>query len=235
MFDQLPGGDHRRERAGATSAPRIRRDFSLRKASALEPQRLSRRRFPLSPPFGVTGPMKARSRLAVRNFLPSRPRDDRLATEQTGGERIGDEAIADPGVDPLALATDGGGTPVQAQPTELPSAMKQPARAREQPSQHAQSSSQAATTRPQCRRHAARRHARRHSAEHELFARRAQSSPTRHRRTRPACSGSSSPGLRQLTTILRGGRSAARTTSTDAALDGIQPRCFDRTVFLMMK
>ena len=35
---------------------------SLRKASALEPQRLSRRRFPLSTPFGVTGPMKARSR-----------------------------------------------------------------------------------------------------------------------------------------------------------------------------
>jgi adenylate cyclase len=37
------------------------------------------------------------------------PRDDRLTTRETGGERIGDEAIANPGVDPLALVTDGGG------------------------------------------------------------------------------------------------------------------------------
>ena len=37
----------------ATSAPRIRRDFSLREGSALEPQRLSRRRFPLGTPFRV--------------------------------------------------------------------------------------------------------------------------------------------------------------------------------------
>ncbi len=77
----------------ATSAPRIRRDLSLRKGSALEPQRLPRRRFPLSPPFGVTSPMKTRSRLAVRHFLPMLPRDDRLTTAQTGGERPGDEAI----------------------------------------------------------------------------------------------------------------------------------------------
>ena len=53
--------------------------------------------------------MEPRSRLAVRNFLPILPRDDRLTTEQTGGERIGDQAIANPGVDPLALVTDGGG------------------------------------------------------------------------------------------------------------------------------
>ena len=89
-------------------AVKLCRDLSFRKGSALEPQRLPRRRFPLSTPFGVTGPMKARSRLAVRNFLPILPRDDRLTTEQTGGERIVDEAIANPGVDPLALVTDGG-------------------------------------------------------------------------------------------------------------------------------
>ena len=37
---------------------RIRRDPPLRKASALEPQRLSRRRFPLSTPFGVARGVK---------------------------------------------------------------------------------------------------------------------------------------------------------------------------------
>src|ERR1700722_6380575 len=95
--------------ARPTSALPIRRALSLRKASALEPQRLSRRRFPLSTPFGVTGPMKARSRLAVRNLLQILPRDDRLTTTETGGGRIGDETIADPRVNPLALATDGGG------------------------------------------------------------------------------------------------------------------------------
>ena len=72
--DARPTGAARGDRATrATSALRIRRGLSLRKGSALEPQRLSRRRFPLSTPFGVTGPMKACSRLAVRNFLPSLP------------------------------------------------------------------------------------------------------------------------------------------------------------------
>ena len=93
----------------ATSAPRIRRDFSLRKGSARKPQRLPRHRFLRRPPLNVTGAMEPRSRLAVRNLLPILPRDDRLTTEQTGGERIGDQAIANSGVDPLALVTDGGG------------------------------------------------------------------------------------------------------------------------------
>ena len=83
--------------------------LSPRKGSALEPQRLSRRRFPLSTPFGVTGPMKTRPRLAVRNLLPRVARDERPATAQTASERIGDEASPNPGVDPLALVTDGGG------------------------------------------------------------------------------------------------------------------------------
>ena len=87
----------------------MRRNSSLRNGSALEPQRLSRSRFPLGTPFGVTGPMKARSSPAVRNFLPRRACDKRLAAAQTGGERIGDEAIPNPGVDLLTLATDGGG------------------------------------------------------------------------------------------------------------------------------
>ena len=52
--------------------------------------------------------MEPRSRLAVRRLLPILPRDYRLTTEQTGGERIGDEAIANPGVNSLALVTDGG-------------------------------------------------------------------------------------------------------------------------------
>ena len=78
------------------------------KGSAPEPQRLPRRHFPLSTPFGVAGPMKARSRLAVRNLLPILPCDDRLTTEQTRGERIVDDASADPGVYPLATAADSG-------------------------------------------------------------------------------------------------------------------------------
>ena len=95
----------------ATSAPRIRRDLSLRKGSALEPQRLPRRRFLPGAPFNVTSAMKARSRvcIAVRNFVPILPRDDWLTTEQTRGERISDEAIANPGVDLLALVTGRGG------------------------------------------------------------------------------------------------------------------------------
>jgi hypothetical protein len=53
--------------------------------------------------------MKARSRLAVRHFLPILPCIDRPATAQTGSERPGDETIPNPGVYPLALAMDGGG------------------------------------------------------------------------------------------------------------------------------
>ena len=114
VADDLPGRNHRRERAGgdratrATSAPRIRRALSLRKASAREPQCLPRRRFPLSPPFGVTSPMKPRPRLAVRNLIPLRSRDDRLATAQTGSGRPVDEAIPNPGFDLLALVTKDG-------------------------------------------------------------------------------------------------------------------------------
>ena len=65
-------------------ATRIRRDLSLRKGSALEPQRLSRRRLLLSPPFGVTTPMKPRPRaaVAVPHLLPILSRDDRLATRK---------------------------------------------------------------------------------------------------------------------------------------------------------
>jgi hypothetical protein len=55
--------------------------------------------------------MEPRSRvcIAVRNLLPRSTRNDRSTTTETGGERIGDEAIANPGVDPLALVTDRGG------------------------------------------------------------------------------------------------------------------------------
>ena len=97
-----------RRRWGGTGPHGQRRDLSHREGSAFEPQRLSRRRFPLSTPFNVTSEMKARSRLAVRRFLPMLPRDDRLTTAQTGSERIVDEAVPDPGVNPLALVTDGG-------------------------------------------------------------------------------------------------------------------------------
>ena len=74
-----------------------------------QPQRLSRCRFSLSTPFGVTSPMEPRSCLAVRRLLPILPRDDRLTTDQAGGERIGDEAIANPHFDLLTLVTDCGG------------------------------------------------------------------------------------------------------------------------------
>ena len=52
--------------------------------------------------------MKTSPGLAVRNFLQILPRNERLAAAQTGGERIGDEAIANPSVNPLALVMDGG-------------------------------------------------------------------------------------------------------------------------------
>ena len=99
------GGPGRAGNVGAAPTPR---PFAIRKGSALEPQRLPRHRLLLSPPFGMTIPMKTSPGLAVRRLLPSRARDDRLTTAQTGGERIGDEAIANSGVNPLALVTDGG-------------------------------------------------------------------------------------------------------------------------------
>jgi hypothetical protein len=92
----------------ATSALRIRRDLSVRKGSARKPQRLPRRRFMRRSPLNVTRAMEPRSPLAVRRFLPILLRDDWFTTKQTGGERIGDEAIANPGVDPLALVADSG-------------------------------------------------------------------------------------------------------------------------------
>ena len=73
----------------ATSAPRIRRDLSLRKGSALEPQRLPRRRFPLSTPFGVAGrDENAPSPAPFETSCQSWPAIDRLTTAETGGERI---------------------------------------------------------------------------------------------------------------------------------------------------
>ena len=83
--------------------------LSLREGSAFEPQRLPRRRFPFSTPFGVAGPMEPRSRLAVRCFRPSVARDHRPATTLTADDvRVDDEMIPDPLVDPIALVTDGG-------------------------------------------------------------------------------------------------------------------------------
>ena len=46
---------------------------------------------------------------SAANILPILPDDNRITTTETGGERIGDETTANPGVDPLALVTDGGG------------------------------------------------------------------------------------------------------------------------------
>ena len=59
----------------ATTAPRIRRDLSLRKGSAREPERLPRRNSLISP-CGVARGVKTDPRLAVRNLPLSRPRDD---------------------------------------------------------------------------------------------------------------------------------------------------------------
>ena len=110
-------------------------DPSLRKGSAREPQRLPRRRFPLNTPLRVAIPMKTRPGLAVRRLLPILPRDDRLTTEQTGGQRIADEAVPNPDVDPLALATDGGGLRFWHNRHQLPLARKQPGQARTRPQQ----------------------------------------------------------------------------------------------------
>jgi hypothetical protein len=113
VVDGLAGGN--RERAGATpgggggcGSDHTDKAGGGSETTAREPQRPPRRGFLLTPPLGVTRPMKTRSRLAVRRFLPILPSDDRLATVHTGGERIGDEAIANPGVNPLALVTNSG-------------------------------------------------------------------------------------------------------------------------------
>ena len=110
--DELPGGNHRRGRAGATPGggaygayrcatnggggwgpghtgnvgARIRRDLSLRKGSAREPQRLPRRRFLLSTPRIVASLMVAPASLAVRCFRPPVACDDRPATTLTADD-----------------------------------------------------------------------------------------------------------------------------------------------------
>jgi hypothetical protein len=115
----IPGGNHRRGRAGATpvggaygawrvgTGPPAQRRYrayvatfrNIAIGSALEPQRLPRRRFLPGAPFDVTSAMKTRPRvrIAVRNFLPRSTRNDRLTTTETGGGRPGDEAAANPG------------------------------------------------------------------------------------------------------------------------------------------
>ena len=99
------GGD----RATRATSPRIRRDLSLPKGSALEPQRLSRRRFPLSTPRIVASLMVAPASLAVRCFRPPVACDDRPATTLTADDvRVDDEMVPDPLVDPISLVTDGG-------------------------------------------------------------------------------------------------------------------------------
>ena len=92
---------------GDVGAAHTSRPFGS-EGSARKPQRLPRRRFLRRSPLNVTSAMEPRSPLAVRRFLPILLRDDGFTTKQTGGERIGDEAIANPGVDPLALVADSG-------------------------------------------------------------------------------------------------------------------------------
>ena len=84
-------------------------DRSARNGSALEPQRLSRRRFLLGPPRIVASLMVAPASLAVRCFRPPVACDDRPATTLTADDvRVDDEMVPDPLVDPIALVTDGG-------------------------------------------------------------------------------------------------------------------------------
>src|SRR5271166_6219585 len=93
----------------ATSAPRIRRDLSLRKGSAPEPERLPRRRFLPGAPRIVASLMVAPASLAVRCFRPPVACDDRPATTLTADDvRVDHEMVPDPLVDPIALVTDGG-------------------------------------------------------------------------------------------------------------------------------
>jgi hypothetical protein len=96
-----PHGQRRRRR--------IRRDLSLRKGSALEPQRQSRRRFLPGAPRIVASLMEAPASLAVRYFRPPVGCDDRPATTLTADDvRVDDEMVPDPLVDPISLVTDGG-------------------------------------------------------------------------------------------------------------------------------
>ena len=63
---------------------------------------------PAQPPFGVTGPMKARPRRRRRSKLrPTQTRNERLATAETGGDADSIQAF-DPGVDRARARPDGG-------------------------------------------------------------------------------------------------------------------------------
>ena len=97
------GGDRATRATSATSR------LSLRKGSALEPQRLPRRRFLPGAPRIVASLMVAPASLAVRCFRPPVACDDRPATTLTADDvRVDDEMVPDPLVDPIALVTDGG-------------------------------------------------------------------------------------------------------------------------------
>ena len=115
VVDDLAGGNHRARACGrgpghtATSARAYVATFRFAKGSALEPQRLSRRRFPLSTPRIVASLMVAPASLAVRCFRPPVACDDRPATTLTADDvRVDDEMVPDPLVDPISLVTDGG-------------------------------------------------------------------------------------------------------------------------------
>ena len=114
MVDGLAGGN--RERAGATpgggggcGSDHTDKAGGDSETTAREPQRPPRRGFLLTPPLGVTRPMKTRSRLAVRCFRPLVACDDRPATTLTADDvRVDDEMVPDPLVDPIAFVTNGG-------------------------------------------------------------------------------------------------------------------------------
>ena len=78
------------------------------KGSALEPQRLSRRRFPLSTPFGMALGVKTDPGRVVRHLLPLLANIEGQPAIATAIHGIGRQARANPGVDPLTLITGGG-------------------------------------------------------------------------------------------------------------------------------
>jgi hypothetical protein len=115
---QLPAAAHRCPYRRATSGggpygQRRRRassDLSLRKGSALEPQRLLRRRFPLISPRGVARGVKTDPRCVVRHLLPLLANIEGQPAIATAIHGIGRQARANPCGDPLTLITGGGGS-----------------------------------------------------------------------------------------------------------------------------
>ena len=103
VVDELPGGNHRRERAGAYVAT-----FRSGKVQPSSPS-ACRAAASRSYPFGVARGVETDPHLVVRHLLPLLANIEGQPAIATAIHGIGRQARANPCGDPLALITGGGG------------------------------------------------------------------------------------------------------------------------------